>query len=269
MTTHDKPRKGAVRLADVSPALRRALSRGEEPTRTVIEWMAIHMPTLVRCTLPDVGLRRETPRIAAAADAAEGLGIMERTRRIVDAIHEALPCGERGERVRRRLAEHPMDSVRNWACCLELKRANVSLKQHIAATRPFAADPHMAVREFAWMALRPHLSVDLERAFVLLMPWTKAEDAFIRRCAIESTRPRGVWCPHIVRLKEAPELGRALLDAVNADESLYVRKSVGNWINDAAKSRPDWVRQVAREWLAASPGPRTRWIVKHGLRSLR
>ncbi len=269
MQQHDKPRKGAVRLADIDVGLRRALSRGEEPTRTAIEWMSIDMPTLVRSTLPQAGLRRETQRIAAAAEAVQGLGIMERTRTIVDAIHESLPSGERGERVRERLAGHPMDSVRNWACCIAQKRPGLSLKERIEATRRFAADPHMAVREFAWMALRPHLTADLKRAFRLLQPWSLERDAHVRRCAVETTRPRGVWCAHILELKQQPELGRRLLDAVSADDSLYVRKSVGNWINDASKTRPDWVRSLAREWLAESDHPHTRWIVRHGMRSLK
>jgi 3-methyladenine DNA glycosylase AlkC len=100
------------------------------------------------------------------------------------------------------------------------------------------------------------------------MPWVEMSDANLRRCAVEATRPRGVWCAHIAALKENPAVAMALLDAVRADESLYVRKSVGNWLNDASKTRPDWVKTVCKRWTKGKAHPHTLWIVKHGSRSL-
>jgi 3-methyladenine DNA glycosylase AlkC len=48
-----------------------------------------------------------------------------------------------------------------------------------------------------------------------------------------------------------------------------VRRSVGNWLNDASKSRPEWVRSLASEWGRASKTVETAWIVRHALRTLR
>ena len=56
---------------------------------------------------------------------------------------------------------------------------------------------------------------------------------------------------------------------MRADEQRYVQLSVANWLNDASKSRPDWVRAVCDRWLAESPVPATAWIVNHATRTLR
>ena len=82
----------------------------------------------------------------------------------------------------------------------------------------------------------------------------------VRECAWDSFRP---W------LARDLERARRLLDPVRSDPSDYVRRSVGNWLNDASKSRPEWVRSLAAEWRRASKTAETAWIVRHALRTLR
>ncbi len=94
-------------------------------------------------------------------------------------------------------------------------------------------------------------------------------DPNIRRCATEATRPRGVWSAHIEALKQSPELGLGILEPVRSDPSRYVQRSVANWLNDASKSRPDWVREVCQRWTEESPTTETAWTVNHALRTLR
>ena len=108
-----------------------------------------------------------------------------------------------------------------------------------------------------------------ERALVLIEPWTVDTDANVRRCAIEATRPRGVWTAHCDALKERPERAELLLEPVRSDASDYVRRSVANWVNDASKSRPDWARALCARWMRESPTPETRWTTHHALRTLR
>ena len=61
----------------------------------------------------------------------------------------------------------------------------------------------------------------------------------------------------------------ALLEPVRSDPERYVQNAVANWLNDASKSRPDWVRGVCERWERESPTRETAWIVRRGLRTLR
>lgn len=138
----------------------------------------------------------------------------------------------------------------------------------MAGIRPFAADSHFGVREIAWMAVRESISLQLLEGLALLDSWVRDEDANIRRFAIELTRPQGVWARHIPELKEHPELALPLLEAVQSDPAKYVQDSVGNWLNDASKTNPEWVFQVCNAWLMISDTKETKRIVTRAQRSL-
>jgi len=63
--------------------------------------------------------------------------------------------------------------------------------------------------------------------------------------------------------------GLQLREPCRRDESRYVQDSVANWLNDAARSRPEWVMEVCRGWLRNYPdNSACCYIVKRAQRNL-
>jgi 3-methyladenine DNA glycosylase AlkC len=144
---------------------------------------------------------------------------------------------------------------------------DVSLHDRLDLIRPYADDPHFAVREWAWLSLRPHVAEDIASAIPLLSPWTASPSARVRRFASEVTRPRGVWSAHIRTVKQDPEIAISILEALKADEDRYVQDSVGNWLNDASKSNLAWVRMTCDRWLKGETSMATERICRRALRT--
>ena len=167
------------------------------------------------------------------------------------------------------MSAHTSDMVRAWACFMVAADTELSLADRLEAARRFATDGSVAVRECAWDSFRPYMAAELDHGFKLLEGWVLDPDPNVRRCAIEATRPRGVWTPHVEELKERPERGLGLLEAVRSDPSRYVQRAVANWLNDASKSRPEWVKQVCERWSGESPTKETAWTVNQALRTIR
>lgn len=237
----------------IAPDSLAALNAGQRSSATLAEALAVDFALLVRACFPD------HPALAAAVDGLGDLGISAR----MTAMGRLLRADFDADT----LAGHPSDTVRGWACFI-IGAQDLPLAAQLAAIRPFADDPHFGVREWAWLAVRPAIAANLADAISLLTPWTADASDRIRRFASEATRPRGVWCKHIAALKTDPEPGRPLLEPLRADPSVYVQDSVSNWLNDAAKSRPDWVRSVVADWQAGPANPATDRIARRALRSI-
>ncbi len=262
-----EPRKGARSFGDIPPEVLERLERGEIASASLAEFLAVDRLRLLGAVLTRCGRAELFPpiaeRVAAVAKPA------------FKTIHEALSEGLAEQIVRRgddalaaQLAAHPSDIVRCWGCRVAVRRSPQHIGALLEAVRPFAADPHFNVRECAWSDVRGALIRETDEGLRLLERWVADPDERIRRFASELTRPRGVWCMHIERLKKHPEAGLPLLEPLRADPSHYVRCSVGNWLNDAAKSRPDFVRALCSRWLRESDIPATRAIVRRALRTI-
>jgi 3-methyladenine DNA glycosylase AlkC len=252
-------RKGASRTADITPELLLALSLGEIETATLTESLAVDQARLLQAVFPE-----EWPQLEDTAQALGQLGILKRMECIGGLLWQAL-----GQAGWERCLMHRSDTVRGWACFMAGAQPGLSLRQRLDRVRPLADDPHFGVREWAWMGVRAHLAGDLPQAVAELSRWTDLPSERLRRFASEALRPRGVWCSHIAALKQQPEIALPLLEPLRADASPYVQDSVANWLNDAAKSRPDWVRALCAQWLAESPVPATRRICERAQRSLK
>ena len=246
-------------VKDVPPERLLQLNRGAAAISNLVEGLAMDLSVLLSSCFPDIGDAAKV-RMAAAA----GSGISQRM-----ALGGALVLEHLGEGGVEALIDHPSDTVRGWACFAIGARTG-DMAEMLRMIKPFAEDPHFGVREWAWMAVRPKLAADLDQAIALLSQWSRSPSEFTRRFASEALRPRGVWCAHIADLKTRPEIALGLLTPLAADPSRYVQDSVANWLNDASKTRPDWVRSVTDGWLLAHPSNEaTKRIVKRALRSLK
>lgn len=249
-------RKGARSRTDVTPDILAALNAGTLESASLPETLVVDFAQLLRAVFPNLPASALT-----SIDPADGI-----IRRMIAAARIA--CAHGGSNVYDTLRAHSSDTVRGWATYVLAEQAGLTLTRRLELIRPLADDSHFGVREWAWMAIRPHLAADIEGAVAALLPWTASAAVNLRRFAVEVLRPRGVWCAHIAQLKESPQLGLPLLQPLHADEARYVQNSVANWLNDASKSQPEWVRTVVARWQASSNSRATQYICRRAVRSL-
>lgn len=251
-----KPREKSA--SKIAPSRLAELNAGRVETAHLAECLAVDFAALMRAALPEMGAEAVARLKAEAAT-----GILRRMSLAARMIGDEL-----GSAASDRLGQHPSDTVRGWACFMIGAAEGLDLEGRLVMIKPLADDLHFGVREWAWMAVRPHLASDLDAAVGHLSSWTVSPSERIRRFSCEAIRPRGVWCSHIDVLKKEPDKVLPILEALKADPARYVQDSVGNWLNDAAKSCPQWVRDLCARWRAQSPSPHTARICKRALRTL-
>ena len=251
-------RKGAIRAADIPADVLHALSRGQMQSATLAECMALDQAMLVRTVFP--GLSASALK---AVDTACALGVLKRM-----ACIGAVLLDELGTDGIAQCQSHTADTVRGWACFMIGAQPALDLQARLTSIRPLADDAHFGVREWTWMAVRPHLAQELAESIAHLAPWTAESSERLRRFASEALRPRGVWCAHIAALKREPAQALPILSPLRADPSAYVQDSVANWLNDAAKDQPVFVRDLCTQWLQGASTDATRRICQRAQRNL-
>lgn len=236
-----KPRKGARTVASVDPEVLAQLEAGTIETANLTEGLAINMARLLGTVAPSVS--------AGALDLS--LGVVQRMAQAGALLRTHLTAPELAV-----IASHTSDTVSGWAAFAVGQDADQPSLERIDAIKPFAADSHFGVREWAWMAVRAIIVDDPLGVIAKLTPWTQDGDPNVRRFASEATRPRGVWAASIKLLRKEPEHALPILEALRHDRERYVEDSVANWLNDAAKDRPDWVVVLLDEWAKDGVAPR-------------
>ncbi|MCC5943442.1 MAG: DNA alkylation repair protein, partial [Bernardetiaceae bacterium] len=187
---------------------------------------------------------------------AIGIGLLEQTKKYNDSEFLLIT------------STHQSDMVRCWAAYTIGKNPSLSIKQKLQKIQVFAADKHFGVREISWLAVRKCMAQNLNESLEILSKWTIHKDENIRRFASEATRPRGVWCEHIEILKQNPDLGLKVLDPLKSDPAKYVQDSVANWLNDASKTQPEFVKKICKHWEKESNTKETKYIIKKALRTI-
>ncbi len=116
-------------------------------------------------------------------------------------------------------------------------------------------------------AIRTFLNTYPEETLTILKQWTHDEHYHVRRLVSEGTRPRLPWsCSVSLR----PEQTIPLLDALYADSTRYVTRSVANHLNDIAKTNPTLVLHTLRRWRKEGRQNKRelQWMARHALRTL-
>ncbi len=257
-------RKGPRSLKDLDPEVIDYLNKGVIETANLMEWLAVDQLKLLKRILNDLD------KLAWYDNFYEAVSDQKKptantTTKIIGVTFLQLTDDTE---VLKYLSGHVSDVPRCWAAYWAgIKEADIT--KRLSAIKPYAADKHFGVREVAIFASKEGIIENLDTAIGLLKNWTTSQDENVRRFAAEATRPIGVWTKKIDALKESPELGISILEPLKSDPSKYVRDSVGNWLNDASKSRPDWVTKTTNLWEKESATRETKYILKKALRSIK
>lgn len=260
-------RKGARSPKEVPEEVLKYLNAGLIETVNLSEWLALDQKALVATVFTDLG---QAHLIDEFTETMAGLK-KQTAAQLIKAVGQLLLDSELIEdraQLIEQLAGHRSDSVRCWAAYAVGLNTEKGMEAQFAAIKPFAADAHFGVREIAWLAMRDVIIGQLDASLTLLSQWSHSEDENVRRFASESTRPRGVWCPHIDVLKEHPSPALPILEPLKNDPAKYVRDSVGNWLNDASKTCPEWVIEVCERWSEKSDSKETAYIIKKARRTI-
>ncbi len=114
--------------------------------------------------------------------------------------------------------------------------------------------------------IRPFLNRWPDETLARLARWTEHDNYHVRRLVSEGTRPRLPWAANITL---DPLVPLRFLDALHADPTRYVTRSVANHMNDLSRIAPDRVTGLLRDWQGANrQTPRELdWMTRHALRT--
>ncbi len=269
MTDNLLNRKGAKKLSDIPNDVLELLNKGQLETINLIEWLAIDYKIIVPAVFNEIGLDQFVEVIINSVEELPKKTTMQVFSKIGKTIYELTNNLDDFQEIKKKLASHQSDTIRCYATYLTGFNQNINLEEKLQEIQKFSADKHFGVREIAWIAVRPSIAAELEKSIEYLRFWTENKDDNIRRFTSESTRPRGVWCSHIEKLKQNPELALPILNPLKSDKSKYVQDSVGNWLNDASKSQPEFVKNLCSDWMMESNTKETQKIVMRATRTLK
>jgi 3-methyladenine DNA glycosylase AlkC len=262
-----KNRKGAKKLEDVPEEVKYLLNHGEISAMNLMKSLVIDNNLLLKNVLTDLGLENYIKSPTEAINNLDKKTHIKCIKIIGKTLSKEMAENQDTEAIKL-LSKHDSDTVRSWAAYIIGSNEEIDILNKLTAIKPFASDDAWGVRECAWMAVRNSIINNLKDSIPYLSKWSKDSDPNIRRFTSESTRPRGVWCKHSKELKENPEIGLPIIDPLKSDKKKYVQDSVGNWLNDASKSKGTWVIELCKKWNKVSPTKETKRITNRGLRTL-
>ncbi len=115
-------------------------------------------------------------------------------------------------------------------------------------------------------AIREFLKRDFAKTIRVMKTWAADKNHHVRRLASEGSRPRLPWSFKLDTVIKNPAVTQPILERLNADPELYVRKSVANHLNDISKDHPEYMIGMLGAW--DKKNAHTAWIIKHASRTL-
>ncbi|MCU0327884.1 MAG: DNA alkylation repair protein [Chitinophagales bacterium] len=142
-----------------------------------------------------------------------------------------------------------------YACdSLNLRLALNALKE---TTKRFSAEN----------AIRFFINAYPDQTYKTLYDWSKDENYHVRRLCSEGTRPKLPWS---AKINTPIEMALPILEALHADKTRYVTRSVANHLNDLSKIYKDLVISLLKSWHVAKLQTKSEldFITKHASRTL-
>ncbi len=245
-------------MSTAIPAERRqALNTGRVPATHLAECLAVDFAALLQVAAPALA-----PEALQRMRDASGKGITLRMALAAQLLREA------GQGAPALWQHHSSDTVRGWACYLIGSDARATLAGKLQQMRTLADDPHSVCANGRG--------------------WHYARTSLPHHCRRWSTCNRGhrnIAVPAPLRLRSTASarcLGHAYR-TVQAAPGTCIRAagSTGrrsgtlcagfgrNWLNDAGKTQPQWLRQLCTRWQHERHSDANAYIRKRALRSLR
>lgn len=213
----------------------------------------------------------------AAMDGLEPLGILQRAQHLARALRAYLPpCYEDAIGILVRSLTPPLSATDDLGLgvLFYLPHDAFVATYGIDASANQGRDPfevsmraiyEITRRSSAEFSIRPFLIRWPERTLACIMEWVHDPDPHVRRLCSEGTRPRLPWAVRIPAFVKDPRPALPILEALNDDMDLYVRRSVANHLGDIAKDHPTLALGICKRWLKEASAER-KWIIRHALR---
>lgn len=115
--------------------------------------------------------------------------------------------------------------------------------------------------------IRPFINQWPDDTLARMKLWAEDENYHVRRLVSEGLRPKLPWAKKLEISQDTP---LPYLDALYADQTRFVTRSVSNHLNDISKSDPDVVVQTLAKWRdeGLQNAKEMDWMTRHALRGL-
>ncbi len=191
----------------------------------------------------------------------EAKELKQRMRHITESLHQCLPDYEQAIPILKAASSQFSNTFEHmffpeYTELYGMKHYDISMD----------ALEHFTQYSSSEFAIRPFIIKYPEKTMLQMKKWASHENEHVRRLASEGCRPRLPWAMQLPVFVRDPSPVLEILETLKHDESLYVRRSVANNLNDIAKDHPQVVYDIAKSWLGFDEN--TDWLVRHACRTL-